>query len=205
VTQLVADAVLSLSRLGPWMPVLFILLYIIATVGLFPGVVLSLAGGVLFGVGRGILYVFIGASVGASVSFAIARRLAHRRVSAWMARDARWAAIGEAVRGKGFLVVLLLRLSPLVPYNLLNYALGVTDIRFRDYALGSAGMLPSTLLYVYSGKVIGDVAGVVAGKAAPMGVAYYALLAVGLAATVLVTVIVTRTAHAALERQRQHP
>lgn len=204
-TQLVSDVMLSVSRLGPWTPVLFILIYIIATVGLFPGVLLSLAGGALFGVGRGILYVFIGASVGASLSFAIARWLVHERVSAWVASDPRWEAVSEAVRGRGLVVVVLLRLSPLVPYNVLNYALGVTDIRFRDYAIGSAGMLPSTLLYVYSGKVIGDVAGVVAGRTAPMGVAYYALLAVGLAATVLVTVVITRTAHAALERQRQRP
>jgi uncharacterized membrane protein YdjX (TVP38/TMEM64 family) len=193
----------ALSRVGPWAPLLFILVYIIATIGLFPGVLLSLTGGALFGVGRGVLYVFLGATIGAAGSFAIARRLAHRRVSAWVARDRRWAAVADAVRGKGILVVVLLRLSPLVPYNLLNYALGVTDIRFRDYVIGCAGMLPSTVLYVYSGKVIGDVAGVLAGKAVPMGVAYYALLGAGLAATVLVAVVVTRTARAELARQQQ--
>jgi uncharacterized membrane protein YdjX (TVP38/TMEM64 family) len=202
VTELAADVMLSLSRIGPWAPLFFILVYIVATVGLFPGVLLSLAGGALFGVGRGVIYVFLGASIGASASFGIARRLVHRRVSAWVSRDARWAAVADAVRGKGLLVVVLLRLSPLVPYNLLNYALGATDIRFRDYALGCAGMLPSTILYVYSGKLIGDVAGVLAGTAAPMGVAYYSLLGVGLAATVLVTLVVTKTAREALERQR---
>lgn len=194
----VSDVALALSDVGPWAPALFILAYIFATVAFVPGLALSLAAGALFGVVRGTLYVLVGANVGAVLAFAIARRLAHRHVSAWLSRHHQWAAVGDAVRGRGLMVVLLLRLSPVVPYNVLNYALGVTDVRFRDYLIGSAGMLPGTLLYTYSGKVVGDVTRVVAGQSAPKGAAYYTLLVVGLAATALVTIVVTRAARAAL-------
>lgn len=199
-SELLADVMLSLSGLGAWAPVLFITVYIIATVTLFPGVVLSLAGGALFGVRHGVVYVFIGAALGAAASFGISRSVARRYVTAWMSGHPRWAAVSEAVRGQGVLVVILLRLSPLVPYNLLNYALGVTNIRFRDYFMGSAGMLPSTFLYVYSGKVIGDLAGVMAGRTEAMGAPYYALLSLGFVATACVTYLITRNARAALER-----
>ena len=109
----------------------------------------------------------------------------------------RFAAIDRAVGREGLKIVLLLRLSPVFPFNLLNYALGLTSVRFRDYLIASAGMLPGTLLYIYAGKVVGDVARL-AGGASVQGPAYYAVLVLGLAATVVVTTIVTRTARRAL-------
>jgi uncharacterized membrane protein YdjX (TVP38/TMEM64 family) len=187
-----------LSNAGAWSPVLFVAVYVLATVALLPGSVLTLLAGAVFGVARAMLVVFIGAVLGSSLAFGIARRLAHRYVAAWLSRDARLSAVTGAVRGHGASVVFLLRLSPLVPYNVLNYALGLTDVRFRDFLIGSVGMLPGTLLYVYSGKVIGDVAAIAAGVAPPKGAAYYGLLSGGLVATALVTVVIARAARAAL-------
>jgi uncharacterized membrane protein YdjX (TVP38/TMEM64 family) len=84
------------------------------------------------------------------------------------------------------------------PFNLLNYALGLTSVRFVDYLAASFGMLPGTLLYVYSGKAVGDVAALAGGAAPQRGALGYALLALGLAATAVVTVLVTRIARRAL-------
>jgi uncharacterized membrane protein YdjX (TVP38/TMEM64 family) len=92
----------------------------------------------------------------------------------------------------------LLRLSPLVPYNLLNYALALSGARYRDFLIASVGMLPAIVLYVYYGKVAGDVAALAAGLAPPRGVEYYVLLAVGLVATVIATTLVTRAARRAM-------
>ncbi len=94
--------------------------------------------------------------------------------------------------------MLLLRLSPVVPFNVLNYALGLTQVRLVDYVAASVGMMPATLLYVYSGKVLGDVAAIAGGTAVVRGPEYYAVLAAGLAATLAVTVILTRIASRAL-------
>ena len=194
---------LRLAEAGHWAPVLFIGVYVIATVAFIPGSVLSLAAGALFGLWRGVLFVFLGAVLGSSLAFGVARRFARRRVTRWLERDARMAAVSEAVGGQGLRVVLLLRLSPIVPFNLLNYALGLTEVRFRDYLIGSVGMLPGTFLYTYSGKLVGDVVTVVAGVAAPRSPAYYSVLITGLAATAAVTIVLARTARAALATSRQ--
>ena len=176
----------------------FIALYVLGSILFVPGALLTLVAGAVFGLWRGALIVFTGAVLGSSSAFAIARTLGRERVTAWLARDERMAAVGRAVAGKGVTVVLLLRLSPIFPYNVLNYALGLSGIRYRDFLVGSIGMLPGTFLYTYYGKVVGDVAAVVAGTSPPRGPEYYVLLGIGLAATVAVTVIITRAARAAL-------
>lgn|SRR5262245_10530134 len=194
----IAEAALRVEALGVWGPVAFIALYVLATIAFVPGSVLTLVAGAVFGLWRGVLLVFTGAVLGSSAAFAIARALGRDRVAAWLARDERLAAIARAVAGKGATIVLLLRLSPIFPYNVLNYALGLSGIRYRDFLLGSVGMLPGTFLYTYYGKIVGDVAALVAGAATPRGPEYYVLLGLGLAATAAVTVIITRAARAAL-------
>ena len=93
----------------------------------------------------------------------------------------------------------LLRLSPVFPFVFLNYALGLTRVRLLDYALACFGMLPGTILYVYYGKVVGDVAALAAGAAAERGTAHYVVLGLGLLATLVVTTVVTRIAQRALK------
>ena len=113
----------------------------------------------------------------------------------------RLPAIDRAIARKGFRLVLLLRLSPVVPYSLLNYALGLTRVRFRDFLLGSVGMLPGTILYVSYSKVAGEVAALAGGRPAPHDMAYRILVAVGLAATIAASVLVTRIARRALREE----
>jgi uncharacterized membrane protein YdjX (TVP38/TMEM64 family) len=185
--------------LGFWGPFAFVLGYIVATLAFIPGSVLTLAAGAIFGLAEGTLYVFVAATVGATLAFLVARHAARRLVEKRIEGDARFAAIDRAVGAEGRKIVFLLRLSPVFPFNLLNYALGLTRVRLADYFIASIGMLPGTLLYVYSGKVIGDVAAVAGGAGPERGLGSWLLIGVGLAATLFVTVIITRIARRALE------
>jgi uncharacterized membrane protein YdjX (TVP38/TMEM64 family) len=184
--------------LGAWAPVVFVAGYALATVAFVPGSLLSLAAGALFGVFGGAVYVFLGALLGSTAAFLIARYLARERVERRVRGDRRFAAVDRAVGEDGRKIVFLLRLSPVFPYNLLNYALGLTRVRLADYLLAAVGMLPGILLYVYSGHVAGDVARLAAGAGVERGTGYYAVLVLGLLATALVTVLVTRRARRSL-------
>ena len=197
-----APVILRLARLGPWGPVLFILLYAVAAVVLAPAFFLTVAAGAIFGVWKGSLIVFVGASLGASAVYGLAAPLARSRWVEWITRDPRVAAVRTAVRGEGVWVMFLLRLSPLVPYILLNYALALSGVRYRDFLIALVGMIPAIVMYAYYGKVVGDVAMLAAGVAAPRGVAYYTLMVVGLIATVAATTLIARAARRAIERQR---
>ena len=142
----------SLGPLG-WIAVVFI--YALATVCLIPGSALTLAIGDLYGVPLGTILVLFGANLGASISFFLAKTVARRAVLARFDADRRFQAIDRAIAKRGALIVLLLRLSPVVPFNLLNYALGATAIRWRSYLVaGFVGMLPGTLLYVSIGSAV---------------------------------------------------
>ncbi len=184
--------------LGAWGPVVFIGGYAVATVAFVPGALMTLGAGAVFGLLEGVLYVLVGATVGSSLAFLISRHLARRAIEPRLAGNRHLSAIDRAVGESGFRIVLLLRLSPVVPFNLLNYGLGLTKVRFRDYLLASIGMLPGSLLYTYYGKVAGDVAMLAADPGVRRGTGYYVLLGVGLAATVLVATVIARQARRAL-------
>jgi uncharacterized membrane protein YdjX (TVP38/TMEM64 family) len=187
------------NDLGAWGPAVFIIGYALATVAFVPGSVLTLAAGAVFGLAQGVVYVFIAALLGSSAAFLVARYFARASIERRIANTPRFAAIDRAVGAQGLKIVFLLRLSPVFPFNLLNYALGLTKVRFVDYLGAAVGMLPGTLLYVYYGKVVGDVAALAGGAAPQRGPADYALLIVGLVATILVTTVVTRIARRALQ------
>jgi uncharacterized membrane protein YdjX (TVP38/TMEM64 family) len=182
-------------------PLVFVVAYAAAVVAFVPASLLTLGAGAIFGVAEGVLYVFAAASLGACAAFLLSRYAARGLVEERLRGNASFAAIDRAVGDQGRKIVFLLRLSPVFPFNLLNYALGLTRVRFADYALACFGMLPGTLLYVYSGKLAGDVAALAGGAQAPRGAGYYAVLGLGLAATVAVTLVITRTAKRALAEQ----
>lgn len=185
------------ASLGAWGPIAFIAGYIVACVAFIPGLLLTLAAGAIFGwVGVG--YVFAGAVLGATAAFLIARYVARGAVERRLAGNPRFTAIDRAIGREGRKIVTLLRLSPLFPFNLLNYALGLTQVSLSDYLIAMIGIVPGTVLYVYAGKVLGDVAALASGAAPPRGPGYYAVLALGLAATVAVTTVVASAARRAL-------
>lgn len=187
------------NGLGVLGPLVFILGYAVAVVAFVPAVLLTLAAGAIFGVPAGVAYVFTAAVLGSGAAFLVSRYAARSIVEKRLAGDKRFAAIDRAVGEQGRKIVFLLRLSPAFPFVLLNYGLGLTRVSFVDYIVASFGMLPGTLLYVYYGKVAGDVAALAAGTAREKGAADYALLAVGLVATIAVTAYVTRIARRALK------
>jgi uncharacterized membrane protein YdjX (TVP38/TMEM64 family) len=187
------------NGLGVWGPIVFIAGYAVATVAFVPGSLLTLAAGAIFGIVQGVVYVFIAAVLGSSAAFLVSRYLARAAIENRLADNPRFAAIDRAVGAQGRKIVFLLRLSPVFPFNLLNYGLGLTQVRFADFVTASVGMLPGTLLYVYYGKLAGDVAALAGGAAPEKGPGYYAVLLLGLLATIVVTTLVTRTARRALK------
>ena len=198
VREWLQQAVDWIEGLGPWGPVALVGLYVVSCVAGVPGSVLTLGAGAVFGVAVGTVAVFVGATVGACAAFLVGRYLARGWVAGRVADSPRFAAIDRAVGSQGFRVVALTRLSPVFPFNLLNYAYGLTSVSFRDYLLGSVGMLPGTLMYVYLGSAAGQA---VDGDGGTADAAQQALFWGGLLATVAVTVLVTRVARAALGEQ----
>jgi uncharacterized membrane protein YdjX (TVP38/TMEM64 family) len=189
--------------LGAIAPVAFILIYNIATVLLIPGSILTLGGGVLFGLVWGSIYVLVAATLGATIAFLIGRYFTQTWVKQQLNKYPKFAAIETAVAKEGFKIVLLTRLSPLFPFNLLNYAFGITQVSLKDYVLGSIGMIPGTILYVYFGSLAGNLATL--GTGAPSidpqtEQLQWGLKILGLVATVVVTVIITKIAKQALDR-----
>lgn len=183
---------------GVWAPLLFVAAYAAACAAFVPASVLTLAAGAIFGLWTGIGLVIVGASLGAAGSFLIARYVARERVERWLAGNARLSALDVAVGDEGRRIMFLLRLSPAFPFSAMNYALGLTRVRFMDFLIAMAGILPGTTLYVYAGTVAGVVASAASTQAPSRGTGYYVVLALGLAATLAVTLAVTRLARRAL-------
>ena len=191
---------LWIEHLGAWGPVVFVVGYAIGTVAFIPGALLTLAGGAVFGVPEGTAYVFLGETLGGAAAFLLSRRVARRIFERRFAGSRRFAAIDRAIAGEGFKIVFLLRLAPIFPFCVLNYALGLTEIRFRDYLVASVGMIPGTIAYVYYGKLAGDVGALANGVPVAAGPLAHALSVVGLVATMLATMLVGRVARNALRR-----
>lgn len=177
----------------------FIVVYILSTVLILPGSLLTLSAGFLFGLGFGFVLVSAASVIGACCSFLLGRYFARDWVADKISGNAKFSALDNAVRDKGFVIVLLTRLSPVFPFSLLNYALGITAVRFPNYALASwIGMMPGTLLYVYLGSAAQNLTEVFSGEAAS-GSNW--LLYVGLAATLVLTILITRFATQALNTE----
>ena len=176
----------------------YVAIYAVAVPLLVPGSLLTLTAGALFGVWLGALVAFCGAVVGSSNAFLVSRYLARPWVESWAHRHPRCSAIDRAVAQEGTRMVFLLRLTPLVPFTVLNYLLGLTRIRWRDMIVAAPAMLPGTFLYVYYGHVIGDVTAVAVGVRPPRTSAQYALLAVGVVAAALIAWRISIVARRAL-------
>ena len=188
------------DRLGPWGPMLFILVYVVATVLLVPGSALTFGAGALFGVVRGSLYVSVGSTIGATCAFLIGRHLARNAIARKIEGNEHFAAIDKAVANEGWKIVGLTRLSPVFPFTLLNYAFGVTQVKLGHYVLASwNGMMPGTVMYVYLGSLAKAATGTHSRSPGE-----WILYGVGLLATVVVTIFVTRIAQKALAAKISH-
>ncbi|OIP78871.1 MAG: hypothetical protein AUK48_00780 [Oscillatoriales cyanobacterium CG2_30_44_21] len=199
--ELLRNALQWVESLGYVGGIVFIGIYIIATVAFLPGSILTLGAGVVFGVVFGSIYVFIGATIGAIAAFLVGRYLARGWIGKKIAGNQKFAAIDKAVAYEGFKIVLLTRLSPIFPFNLLNYAFGVTGVSLKDYAIASIGMFPGTVMYVYIGSLAGDLARIGSENSPTDPTIQWIIRIVGFIATVAVTVYVTRIARKALDEK----
>ncbi len=186
------------EALGPAGPAALVLAYVVACVLLLPGSVLTLGAGAAFGFWQGLLAVSVGSTLGACAAFWCGRTLGRSWVEEKVRADPRLSALDRAVGREGWKIVFLTRLSPVFPFNLLNWFYGVTRVDFRQYALASwIGMLPGTMVYVLLGTLgrAGAEAATGRGDALQNG-----LRVVGLLATLAVTAYVTKVARAALDQ-----
>ncbi|MEC7956090.1 MAG: TVP38/TMEM64 family protein [Pseudomonadota bacterium] len=198
----VADALLLLfnwvdeNRSISWL--VFIIFYVMATVLVLPGSLLTLAAGFLFGLGYGFAIVSLASTLGATCAFLVGRFLARDWVAAKLQSQPRFSALDAAVGEQGAVVVLLTRLSPIFPFSLLNYGLGLTQVKLSHYVLASwAGMIPGTLLYVYLGSIASNLTSILAGDLAELPASNW-LFYLGLGATLILTIAITRIATKAL-------
>jgi len=202
-SALVQNSLLWVKSLGIWGAIAFITIYNFATILFIPGSILTLGGGALFGVFWGSIYVFIAATLGATSAFLIGRYLTRDWVAQQIADNIKFQAIDRAVAQEGLKIVLLTRLSPIFPFNLLNYAFGVTQVSIKDYILGSIGMIPGTVMYVYLGSLAGDLTALGTTNqqlSSETQIAQWAIRILGLIATIAVTIYVTRIAKQSLNQ-----
>jgi uncharacterized membrane protein YdjX (TVP38/TMEM64 family) len=166
---------LRIRNLGPPGMILFTLLYVGSALTMAPSFLLTVAAGAIYGVWRGSALVFLAATLGACVVYAVAHRLAGTRVLMPLMRNRRVDIARRAVSG----------------------------VPFRDFFVACLGMIPAIVMYTYYGKVVGDVAKLAAGVAPPHGPEYYVMLAVGVVATIIASMLVTRAARRAIAQQRR--
>ena len=185
--------------------IMFIGMYLAATVLVVPGTILTLAAGFAFGVPVGAMLVSAGSLAGASAAFLVGRFLARDWVAGRVAQWRTFDALDKAAGQEGFVIVLLTRLSPLFPFNLLNYAFGLTAVRFRDYVLASwIGMAPAIVLYVYIGSAVQSATELAEGEF-DAGAGGTVLFAAGLIATLVLTIFITRKATRTLAQHLEEP
>lgn len=181
-------------------PVVFAAVYFAGTILFFPGSVLTIGSGFAFsqafgqgwGIVAGSLVVMVGATSGAAAAFLLGRYALRSLVADKAAKYRILAAIDRALQGQGFKMVVLLRLSPVIPFNAFNYFMGLTGVGFVPYVLGSIGMIPGTVFFVYLGSLLSDVKNAISGDSSDESPAVkWTIFAVGIVATVVAIVLVS--------------
>lgn len=197
VNEWIQSALDWIESLGPIGAVVFVLFYILLAILFIPGSLLTIFAGAAYGVLWGTICVSIGSTVGASLAFLIGRHFARSKIEEKLEGDKKFEALDQAVALEGWKIVLLTRLTPIFPFNLLNYAYGLTKVKFSHYVLASwIGMIPGTVLYVYIGSLVNAVS-----DAGSKSTAQWIGYGIGFVATVLVTVFITKIAKKALSRK----
>ncbi|XP_057964713.1 uncharacterized protein LOC131155524 [Malania oleifera] len=186
--------------LGVWGPLALAVAYIPLTVLAVPASILTLGGGYLFGLPMGFLVDSIGATVGATAAFILGRTIGRSYVISKLRNYPKFQAVAIAIQGSGFKIVLLLRLVPLLPFNMLNYLLSVTPVHIGEYMLASwLGMMPITFALVYVGTTLKDLSEVTHGWN-EVSTAHWVFIAVGLVISLILIMCITKVAKASLEK-----
>lgn len=199
IQQLLVSLLDWIDSLGAIGSIVFILAYIVITVAFLPASVVTLGAGFVFGVIQGSILVFIGAMIGATVAFLIGRFLARDWIAKKVADNRFFNALDGAIADEGLKLVFLIRLSPAFPFNLLNYALGLTKVSLKDYVLGTTGIIPGTIMYVYLGSLVGDLAMLGTGEAPSNPVVSWIIRILVFVTIVAITLYITKIARKALK------
>ena len=187
IIQKVPNVIERTASSGPVGYLGFILIYIVSTVMMLPGSPLTFTAGALFGFGKGLIFVSIGSTLGASCAFMVSRYLIRKSIEKRVLKNKKFQSIDNEIDEQGWKIVILARLSPIIPFFLLNYALGITKIRFIHFIFASwVGMIPGTTVYVLLGTMGGAF---INGKKSSFE---WLLLGMGLIATILVTLLISK-------------
>lgn len=188
------------KNLGHWGPLVLAVAYIPLTVLAVPASILTLGGGYLFGLTVGFIADSIGSTAGATAAFLVGKTIGRSYVVSKLKDYPQFQAVAIAVQRSGFKIVLLLRLVPLLPFNMLNYLLSVTPVSIGEYILASwIGMMPITFAFVYVGTTIKDLSDVTHGWN-EISTARWILLTIGSVASVVLMVLVTKVARKSLNK-----
>ena len=187
IIQKVPNVIERTASSGPVGYLGFILIYIVSTVMMLPGSPLTFTAGALFGFWKGLIFVSIGSTLGASCAFMVSRYLIRKSIEKRVLKNKKFQSIDNEIDEQGWKIVILARLSPIIPFFLLNYALGITKIRFIHFIFASwVGMIPGTTVYVLMGTMGGAF---INGKKSSFE---WVLLGIGLIATILVTLLISK-------------
>lgn len=191
---------------GIWGIIVFVIIYNVATLCLIPGSILTMKGGCLYGLINGSLIVLVSAIFGAITSFLLGRYFCRNWVYSILNKYPQFEQINEAISEKGWQIVFLTRLSPLFPFNLLNYLFGISKISFKDYIIGSLGILPGTFMYVYFGSLATNLAtanidNMIVTPQTKM--LTWAMRIIGLISTIIITILSTNFARKNLRKNIQ--
>lgn len=188
------------KNLGHWGPLVLAVAYIPLTVLAVPASILTLGGGYLFGLTVGFIADSIGSTAGATAAFIVGKTIGRSYVVSKLKDYPQFQAVAIAVQRSGFKIVLLLRLVPLLPFNMLNYLLSVTPVSIGEYILASwIGMMPITFAFVYVGTTIKDLSDVTHGWN-EISTTRWILLTIGSVASVVLMVLVTKVARKSLNK-----
>jgi uncharacterized membrane protein YdjX (TVP38/TMEM64 family) len=183
-------------------PAAYVAAVTIATVTLFPGWISMMLAGLLFGLMPGALYALLGITAGAFCAFLAGRALGRSWVEQRMGDSLKLQALDEAVNAQSFYIVFLTRFAIVLPFNVLNFAFGLTRVTPMTYVAATAlGMLPPVLLYVYLGTLADDFGAILAGDVRPAGGAYW-IAAVAIVAIAAMLWIVQRATRRALQQRK---
>ena len=181
------------TGLGPLGWVLYALVYAVCCVLFVPGSILTLGAGALYGLWTGTAIVLAGATLGATLSFLLAKSVLRKKIERMTAGNAKFTALDRAIAKEGAKIVFLIRLSPVFPFTYINYAFGLTGVGTAPYVLASfVGMIPGTFAYVYLGSAA---AGAASGEA---NTTKKIVQIVGAAVAFAVTIFVARIATKAI-------
>jgi uncharacterized membrane protein YdjX (TVP38/TMEM64 family) len=188
------------KNLGHWGPLVLAVAYIPLTVLAVPASILTLGGGYLFGLTVGFIADSIGSTAGATAAFLVGKTIGRSYVVSKLKDYPQFQAVAIAVQRSGFKIVLLLRLVPLLPFNMLNYLLSVTPVSIGEYILASwIGMMPITFAFVYVGTTIKDLSDITHGWN-QISTTRWILLSIGSVASVVLMVLVTKVARKSLNK-----